>query len=114
MSLDTFVKPTIVRLAPTAVVLCVSLANLYAQQDPDQFGASSSDMAKITAWLQLQGFSVVSTARSRTWIAASGTARQVRNGLHADIHRFNVNGEVHYANATNPALPAAFAGMVSS
>jgi len=34
--------------------------------------------------------------------------------LHADIHRYNVAGETHYANATNPALPAAFAGMVSS
>jgi len=44
----------------------------------------------------------------------SGAARQVRNGFHADIHRYNANGEVHYANATNPALPAAFAGMVSS
>ena len=192
MSLDTFVKSKIVHLAPTAVILCVSLANLYAQQDrvtvridnsravelpghlhskaqaqydqgaveeafplpsitihfkpsadqqqnlsrllsdqqnptspqfhkwltpehyADQFGASSSDMAKITAWLQSQGFSVVSTARSRTWIAVSGNARQVRNGLHADIHRYNVNGEVHYANATNPSLPAAFASMVSS
>ena len=87
---------------------------LTPEQYADRFGASASDMAKITAWLQSQGFDVVSTARSRAWIVVSGTARQVRSGLHAEIHRYNVNGEVHYANAANPALPAAFANMVSS
>jgi uncharacterized protein (TIGR03437 family) len=87
---------------------------LTPEQYADQFGASSNDMDEIAAWLQSQGFAVQLTARSRTWITFSGTAQQVRNGLHAEIHRYNVNGEVHYANATNPALPAAFAGMVSS
>jgi uncharacterized protein (TIGR03437 family) len=87
---------------------------LTPEQFADQFGASSSDLATITAWLQTQGFSVGLTARSRTWITFSGTAQQVQSGLHAEIHRYNVNGETHYANATNPALPAAFAGMVNS
>jgi len=87
---------------------------LTPEQYADQFGASSNDMDEIAAWLQSQGFAVQLTARGRTWITFSGTAEQVRNGLHAEIHRYNVNGEIHYANATNPALPAAFAGMVSS
>ncbi|MGA3019595.1 MAG: protease pro-enzyme activation domain-containing protein, partial [Bryobacteraceae bacterium] len=83
-------------------------------QYADQFGASSNDLGQIAAWLQSQGFAVQLTARSRTWITFSGTAQQVQNGLHAEIHRYNVNGEIHYANATNPALPTALAGMVSS
>ena len=87
---------------------------LTPEQYADQFGASSNDLGNIAAWLQSQGFAVQLTARSRTWITFSGTAQQVRNGLHAEVHRYNVNGEIHYANATNPALPAAFAGMVSS
>ena len=87
---------------------------LTPEQYGDQFGASSKDMSKIAGWLQSQGFTVLSTARSRTWITFSGTAQQVKNSLHADIHRYNINGEIHYANATNPALPAALAGMVSS
>ena len=87
---------------------------LTPEQYADQFGASSNDLGQIAAWLQSQGFAVQLTARSRTWITFSGTAQQVQNGLHAEIHRYNVNGEIHYANATNPALPAALAGMVSS
>jgi uncharacterized protein (TIGR03437 family) len=87
---------------------------LTPEQYADQFGASPDDLGRIAAWLQSQGFAVQLTARSRTWITFSGTAQQARNGLHAEIHRYNVNGEIHYANATNPALPAAFAGMVSS
>ena len=87
---------------------------LTPEQYADQFGASASDIAKITAWLESQGFKILLTARSRNWITFSGTAQQVRSGLHAEIHRYNVNGEIHYANATNPAVPAAFAGMVSS
>jgi uncharacterized protein (TIGR03437 family) len=87
---------------------------LTPEQYADQFGATSSDVAKIAAWLESQGFKVQLTARSRTWITFSGAAQQVRNALHAEIHRYNVNGEIHYANAANPELPTAFAGMVSS
>ncbi len=87
---------------------------LTPEQYADRFGASSNDLGRIAAWLQSQGFTVQLTARSRTWITFSGTAQQVQNGMHAEIHRYNVNGEIHYANAANPALPAAFAGMVSS
>jgi uncharacterized protein (TIGR03437 family) len=87
---------------------------LTPEQYADQFGASPSDLGKIAAWLQAQGFTVQLTARSRTWITFSGTAQQVQNGLRAEIHRYNVNGEIHYANATNPSLPAAFASMVNS
>jgi uncharacterized protein (TIGR03437 family) len=87
---------------------------LTPEQYADQFGASTNDLAKLTTWLQSQGLTVQLTARSRTWITFSGTAQQVKDGLHAEIHRYNVNGEIHYANATNPALPAAFASMVSS
>lgn len=87
---------------------------LTPEQYADRFGASSNDLGRIAAWLQSQGFTVQLTARGRNWITFSGTAQQVQNGMHAEIHRYNVNGETHYANATNPALPAAFAGMVSS
>jgi uncharacterized protein (TIGR03437 family) len=87
---------------------------LTPEQYADQFGASSRDLAKITDWLQSEGFTVQLTARSRTWITFSGTAQKVRDSFHAEIHRYNINGEIHYANATNPAIPAAIASTVSS
>src|SRR6266550_4836912 len=85
---------------------------LAPEQYADRFGVSSSDVAKITDWLQSQGFVVSNTARSRAWITFSGTAEQARNAFHTEIHRYNVNGKIHYANATNPSIPADLSDVV--
>src|SRR5580698_573120 len=42
-----------------------------------RFGLNNSDQSKVVAWLVSQGFTVNHTARSRNWIAFSGTAAQV-------------------------------------
>src|SRR5262249_31729704 len=68
---------------------------------------------QIVAWLQAQGFADIQTARSRTWISFSGTAQQVQNAFGTEIHRYSVNGASHFANATDPTVPAAMAGVVS-
>ena len=86
---------------------------LTPEQYADRFGVSSSDVAKITDWLQSQGFTVSNTARSRTWITFSGAAEQARNAFHTDIHRYSVNGKLHYANATDPSIPADLADVVA-
>jgi uncharacterized protein (TIGR03437 family) len=86
---------------------------LTPEQYADRFGVSSSDVAKITDWLKSQGFVVSNTARSRTWITFSGTAEQARTAFHTDIHRYNVNGKIHYANATDPSIPADLADVVA-
>ena len=86
---------------------------LTPEQYADRFGISASDLAKIAAWLEAQGFSVNYQARARNFIAFSGTAQQVSTAFHTQIHTYTVNGETHYANATDPSIPAALAGMVS-
>src|SRR5713226_10678608 len=50
---------------------------LTPEEYADRFGLSLSDVAKLTPWLQSQGFSVVETARGRNWIVFTGTADQV-------------------------------------
>jgi subtilase family serine protease len=87
---------------------------LTPEQFADRFGMSHKDTAKITNWLRSQGFSIVQVARARNWVAFSGTAAQVQSALHTQIHHFVVNGEQHYANATNISLPKALAGVVTS
>jgi uncharacterized protein (TIGR03437 family) len=82
------------------------------EQYADRFGASQADLAKITAWLQSEGFSIKYTARSRNWIAFSGTAQQVQAAFHTEIHRYKLDGETHYANATEPSVPTALAPVV--
>jgi subtilase family serine protease len=86
---------------------------LTPEQYADRFGLSSNDTKKITAWLQSQGFSINNVARGRNWIAFSGTAAQVENAFQTKLHNFNVDGEMHFANTTAPAIPAALSGIVA-
>src|SRR5207253_2043022 len=71
-----------------------------------------NDLDKVVAWLQDQGFTVDGKARSHTWITFSGTAQQVESAFRTEIHHYLRNGETHYANATEPSLPTALAGVV--
>ena len=86
---------------------------LTPEQFGQRFGLSDNDLAKITAWLRAQGFTVHDVARGRHWITFSGTAAQAARAFHTEIHRYSVNGEEHFANATPIAMPAAFSGVVT-
>jgi len=79
----------------------------------ERFGASAADLDKVAAWLRAQGFSVRYTARGRDFISFSGTASQVQAALHTEIHRYQVGAETHFANPTDPLLPAAIQPMVA-
>ena len=76
-----------------------------------QFGPSDDDMQKITGWLQSHGFQV-GTTKGRTVLEFSGSASQVQEAFHTTIHKYVVNGEQHWANAGDPAIPAALTGAV--
>ena len=86
---------------------------LTPDQYADRFGVSTGDLAKITTWLESQGFSVGYTARARNFVSFSGTAQQVGNAFHTQIRRYTVNGVTHYANSTDPSIPAALDGLVA-
>jgi hypothetical protein len=82
---------------------------LYA----DSFGLNPVDMSRIVSWLQVEGFTVNYQARGRNWIAFSGDAAKIQHIFHTEIHQYTIDGEKHFANATNPSIPAAFAGIVT-
>jgi uncharacterized protein (TIGR03437 family) len=82
----------------------------YAQR----FGVSQDDLNTIQTWLEGQGFQIANVARGRNWIAFSGTAAQAEAAFQTEIHQYMVNGEMHFANAQNPTVPAAFNGVVSA
>jgi subtilase family serine protease len=83
------------------------------EQWADRYGLSQNDVAKISAWLKLQGFAVGNVARGRNWITFSGTAAQVEAAFGTEIHRYKVDGEMHIANAHAPKVPALLAGIVT-
>src|SRR5579863_1127967 len=86
---------------------------LIPEQYADRFGLSRNDVRTITTWLQSQGFSIVQVARGRDWIAFSGTPGLVEHTFHTQIHYFNVDDELHFANATEISIPEALEGVVS-
>ncbi len=82
---------------------------LTPEEYADRFGSSKADLAKISSWMKSEGFDIISIARGRRWISFNATAQQIKTALHTEIHRYRVDGELHFANSTAPSVPAAIA-----
>ncbi len=87
---------------------------LTPEEYGSRFGANPQDVAKIGAWLEKKGFSNIEFARSRTFITFAGTAAKAETAFHTNIHRYQLNGEAHYAISSDPLLPKAMEGTVES
>jgi subtilase family serine protease len=92
-------------------------ANYHKWLTPDQFGrqfgASDADIQKITTWLQSHGFTVDNVSHGRNLITFSGTSGQMRTAFHTQLHQYVVKDQNHWANASDPEIPAALAGVVA-
>src|SRR5208337_2284189 len=86
---------------------------LTPEQFGEQFGPVDADIQAVTDWLGSQGFQVSRVAAGRTVIEFSGTAGAVGQAFHTEIHKFVVNGEEHWANASDPQIPAALTPVVA-
>jgi VCBS repeat-containing protein len=101
---------------------------LAAQQDPqspryhnwltppqyaESFGLSSNDIRKIVLWLESRGFTILDTARARNFVVFSGTAAQVESTFLTPLHKFQVDGEMHFSNTAPPSIPIALSGIVT-
>jgi hypothetical protein len=82
---------------------------LDAAQIGTEYGLAASDMAKLTGWLERHGFRVNFVYANGLVIDFSGTAGQVREAFHTQLHRLDVDGQPHLANFSDPQIPAAFA-----
>ena len=78
-----------------------------------QFGPSDGDIQTITTWLEARGFQVSEVANGRTAIEFSGVVAQVQSAFRTEIHRYEVNGMSHWANASDPSIPSALVPAVS-
>jgi subtilase family serine protease len=86
---------------------------LTPQEFGEQFGASEADIQKITSWLQSHGFQVESVANGRNVIQFSGNAAQVQTAFHTAIHKYTINAQEHWANSSDPSIPAALTPAVA-
>jgi len=78
-----------------------------------QFGPADQDLQTVTGWLQSHGFQVNRVSHGRSVIEFSGTENQIEQALHTSIHKYAVNGEEHWANASDPQIPTALAPVVA-
>ena len=127
VSAETKLERMMLALKPSASQQAALDALVEAQHDPRsplyrqwltpaefgaRFGVSSQDINQVTAWLQSHGFSVDEIPASHRLIVFSGTAGQVADTFHTEIHRYRVAGVAHIANAQDPQVPAELAGVV--
>ena len=93
-----------------------SSPNYHQWLTPEQFGLrfgpADQDIQAITGWLQTHGFQVIRVSKGRTILEFSGTAAQVQEAFHTNIRTYLVDGETHYANSSDPQIPAALAPAV--
>jgi hypothetical protein len=85
---------------------------LTPAQFADRFGMTAADIARATAWLESQGFTVTSVANSRNQITFDGTVAQLETTFAAEFHNYDVEGVIHFGNAKVPSVPAALAPSV--
>lgn len=92
--------------------------NYHTWLTPSQFGAaygpSDQDIQAVTGWLQSHGLQVNSISHGKTVIEFSGVESQVESAFNTQIHRYMLpNGQQHWANATDPQIPAALLPAVA-
>jgi subtilase family serine protease len=85
---------------------------LTPEQFADGFGLTEIDVAKVTAWLESEGFKVVRIARNRTQVSFTGSVARIDSVFHTEIHNYLVNGQTHFANATELSIPQSLSEVV--
>jgi subtilase family serine protease len=94
-----------------------SSANYHQWLTPEQFGQefgpADQDIQVVTSWLQSRGFQVNRVSKGRIIIEFSGNAGQLQAAFHTEIHKYEVNGQEHWANATDPQIPTALAPVLA-
>src|SRR3984893_3551861 len=85
---------------------------LTPEQLGKQFGPADADIQAVTDWLASHGFQVRQVSKGRTVVEFSGNAGEVRRAFATEIHKYNVKGEEHFANVSDPQIPAALSPVV--
>src|ERR1035441_4301839 len=85
---------------------------MMAAEQGEKYGLAQQDIDSITGWLGSHGFSVGYVYPNLMVIDFSGTAGQIREAFHTEIHYLEVKGEQYFANMSTPQIPRALAPAV--
>jgi trimeric autotransporter adhesin len=91
-------------------------ANFHRWLTPDQFGQlfgpSDQDVQAIEDWVQTQGFQILKVNPGKQTLEIAGTVGALQQAFHTSIHKYEVDGQQHYANAVAPEIPVALAPVL--
>lgn len=85
---------------------------LTPEQFAARYGVAREDTDVLAGWLKSKGFTVQGVQPSGMMMEFSGTAGQIRDAFHTEIHNLTVDGKAHFANMADPRIPAALAPVV--
>ena len=80
----------------------------------NRFGMADKDISTVESWLTARGFHIETVARSRDRITFSGNAAQVQAAFGAELHYYRVEGELHFAPASDLSLPASLTSVTAA
>lgn len=86
---------------------------LTPEQFGERFGPAQQDIDAVVGWLQENAFRVDEIGRGRRTLEFSGTASQVEQAFHTEMHQYDVAGERHLANSMDLAIPEALGPVIA-
>jgi subtilase family serine protease len=94
-----------------------SSANYHAWLTRDEFNAqfapSTKDVGTIKSFLAAHNLSVISVGERNLYVKAQGTIADVQRAFNVQIHRYNVRGEIHRANTSDPTIEGPAGAIIS-
>ncbi len=85
---------------------------IMPEQQGQLYGPAQADLDLVETWLESYGFTVDYVYSNGMVMDVSGTAGEIRQAFHTEIHKLEVRGESHFANMSDPKIPAALAPIV--
>jgi len=79
-----------------------------------RFGARDATIAALSSWLESNGLQVGPLPAGRGHLPFTGDKERIEAAFHTQIHLFNAGGERHYANVSDPMIPAALKPMIAA
>jgi subtilase family serine protease len=86
---------------------------LSMQQVRARHAPSSGDVAKVAAFLKLQGFRV-SAPQDTLYVKASATAARVQSTFRVELHQYDLDGRTFRASARSATLPPELVPLVAA
>ena len=91
--------------------------NYHQWLTPDEFGTHfgvhDEDIAKVSAWLESQGFKVEDVSKSKRVLHFSGTTGQLERAFQTQMRKYQVNGETHVSNNSEISVPTALSPVIA-